>query len=321
MYFWKLHLSPYTAIARWGFLSSFIIQSFAYTAMIMEDFSLFSASRAVTDFIHLGLSMSLSTGLKAVSSFSSSVHAGASMFHSSWVQCLSPDVARGILFTTIFTAGVSRPMLNLKRPMALRAFVMPLMFAKAGSTGRSPTVVSTWSLFLLYSAYANFVVLDALLIASLIFAGVQSMAPTLLPFSTDLTTSSLRCVACGVEGAEGAFFFPTPGAGDAFLLLVCTSLKPSVLMPATAMADQASLFFFLATALSFPDAGAAVGFRTGTRVGFGAGGLGFCTRWAVWGGWLSCLGVCWFLALVTDAMMHSSFSIIFFSMLSSRTAM
>jgi len=282
----------------------------------MEDFSLFSASRADTDLIHLGLSMSLSSGLKAVSSFSSSVHAGALMFHSSVVQCLSPEVARGILFTTMLTVGVSRPMLNPKIPISLRAFVMPLMFARAGSAGRSPTVVSTKSSFLLYSANANLVVFDALLIASLIFAGVQSLAPTLLPFSTDLT-SSLRCLACGVDGAEGAFFLPTPGAGDTFFFLVCTSLKPSVLMPAAAMADQASFFFSSAFSMSFPGAGEAAGFRTGTRVGFGAGGLGFWAR----GGGLLCLGVCGFLALVTEAIMRASISIIFFSMLSSRTAM
>jgi len=114
-------------------LSSVRSHSLASTATIMEDFSLFSASRADTDLIHLGLSMSLSSGLKAVSSFSSSVHAGASMFHSSVVQCLSPEVARGILFTTKLTVGVSRPMLNPKIPISLRAFVMPLMFARAGS--------------------------------------------------------------------------------------------------------------------------------------------------------------------------------------------
>jgi len=283
---------------------------------MIEDFSLFSASKADTDLIHLGLSMSLSSGLKAVSSFSNSVHAGASMFHSSVVQCLSPEVARGMLFTTMLTVGVSRPMLNPKIPMSLRAFVMPLMFAKAGSAGMSPTVVSTRSSFLLYSAYANLVLFEALVIASLIFAGVQSLAPTLLPFSTDLT-SSLRCLACGVDGAEGALFFPTPGAGFALLLLVCTSLKPSVLMPAAAMADHASFFFSLTSSLSFPGVGVVVGFRTGTRVGFGAGGLGFWAR----GKGLFCLGVCGFLALVTEVMIRASISIIFFSMVSSRTAM
>jgi len=250
----------------------------------MEDFSLFSASRADTDLIHLCLSMSLSSGLKAVSSFSRSFHAGASMFHSSVVQCLSPDIARGTLFMTMLTVEVSRPMLNPKMPISLRAFVIPLMFARAGSAARSPTVVSAKLSFLLYSANANLVVSDALLIASLIFAGVQSLAPTLLPFSTDLT-SSLLCLACGVEGAEGAFLLPTPGAGDAFFFLVCTSLKGSVLMPAAAMADQASFFFSLVFSLSPPGAGVAAGFRTGTRVGFGAGGLGFWARGGcfVWG--------------------------------------
>ena len=253
-------------------------QSFASTATMREDFSVFSASRAESDLIHLGLSMSLSSGLKAVSSFSSSVHAGASMFQFAGAQCLSPEVARGMLFMTMFTLVVSRPMLNPKMPMSLRAFVMPLRFATAGSAGRSPMVVSTrWS-FLLYSTYANLVVFDALFIASLIFAGVQSLAPTLVPLSTDLA-SSLRYLACGVEGADGALFLPTPGAGDAFLLLVYTSLKLSVLMPAAAMADQASFFFSLTASLSFPGAGGAAGFRTGTRVGLGAGGLG---HWA-WG--------------------------------------
>jgi len=283
---------------------------------MMEDLSLFSASKADTDLIHLGLSMSLSSGLKPVSSFSSSAHAGASMFHSSGVQCLFPEVARGMLLMTMFTVGVSRPMLNPKMPISLRAFVMPLMFSRAGSAGRFPTVVSTKSSFLLYSANANLVVFDALLIASLIFAGVQSLAPTLLPFSTDLT-SNLRCLAWGVDGAEGALFLPTPGAGDALFLLVCTSLKPSVLMPAAAMADQASFFFSLTSSLSFFGEGAVVGFRTGTRVGFWAGGLGFWAR----GGGLFGLGGCGFLALVMEAMMRVSISIIFFSMLSSRTAM
>jgi len=113
--------------------------------MIMEDLSLFSASSADTDLIHLRLSMSLSSGLKAVSSLSSSVHAGASMFISVGVLCLSPEVARGILFITMFTVAVSRLMLNPKMPMSLRAFVMPLMFDRADSTGRLPTVVSTRS--------------------------------------------------------------------------------------------------------------------------------------------------------------------------------
>jgi len=291
---------------------------------MMEDFSLFSASRADTDLIHLGLSISLSSGLKAVSSFSSSVHAGASMFQSSGTQCLSPEVASGMLFMTMFTVGVSRPILKPKMPMSLRAFVMPLMFVKAGSAGRSPTVVSTRSSFLLYSAYANLVVPDALLIASLILAGVQSLVPSLLFFSTDLT-SSLRCLACGVEGAEGAFFLPTPGAGDAFLLLVCTSLKPSVLMPAAAIADQVSFFFSLVSFLSFSGAGVVVGFRTGTRVGFEAGGFGAGGGLVCWGlgeGWVPLgPGGFGFLALLMEVMMRSSISIIFFSMLSSRIAM
>jgi len=162
-----------------------------------------------------------------------------------------------------------------------------------------------------------------LLIASQIFARVQSLALTLLPFSTDLM-SSLCCLACGVEGAEGALFFPNPGAQDAFLLLVCTSLKPSVLMRAAAMADQASFFFSLTISLFFSGAGAAAGFRAGTRVGFGAGVLGYWVRgfgacWGFWGGEF-CLGVCGFLALVMEAIMRSSISDIFFSILSSRIA-
>jgi len=218
----------------------------------------------------------------------------------------------------MFTVGVSRPMLNPKMPMSLRAFVMPLMFASAGSAGRSPTVVSTRSSFLLYSAYANLVFVDALLIASLIFAGVQSLAPTLLPFSTDLT-SSLRCLTCGVEGAEGALFLPIPGAAGAFFFLVCTSLKPSVLIPAAVMADHVSFFFSLTASFSFSlGAGVVVGFWIATRVGFGAGGLGF---WALGGGGLFGLGVCGFLALVMEVMMRASISTIFFSMLSSRIAM
>jgi len=118
---------------------------------MMEDFSLFSASKADRDLIHMGLSMRLSSGLKAVSLFSRSVQAGASMLHSSGAQCQSPEVARGTLFTTMFTLGVSRSMLKLKLLISLRAFVMPLIFVRTGSAGRSPTVVSTWWSFLLYS--------------------------------------------------------------------------------------------------------------------------------------------------------------------------
>jgi len=246
------------------------------------------------------------------------------MFHSSGTQCLSPEVASAMLFMTMFTVGVSRPILKPKIPMSLQAFIMPLMFVKAGSAGKSPTVVSTRSLFLLYSAYANLVVLDALLIASLILAGVQSLVPTLLFLSTDLT-SSLRCLACGVEGAEGAFFLPTPGAGDAFPLLVCTSLKPSVLIPAAAIADQASFFFSFASSLSFSGAGVVVGFRTGTRVGIEAGGFGvggFLVCWGLGGGRMPPgPGGFGFLALLMEVTMRSSISIIFFSMLSSRIAM
>jgi len=158
-------------------------------------------------------------------------------------------------------------------------------------------------------------------VASLILAAVQSLAPTLLPFSTSLT-SSLRCLACGVEGAEGALFLPMPGALDALLLLVRTSLKPSVFMPAAAMADQASFFFSLTTSLSLLGAGAMVGFRTGTRGGFGAVALGDATR-GFWGGGLFCLGggIDWFLAFVKEAIMRVSISNIVFSMLSSMTAM
>jgi len=219
--------------------------------------------------------MSLSSGLKAVSSFSRSVHTLGSMFHSSGVQCLSPDVARGVLFVAMFAVGVSRPVLNPKMPVSLRAFIMPLMLAGAGSTCRSPTVVRTRSSFLLYSAYANLVPFYAILIASLIFAGVQLLVLTLVPFSTDFT-SSLCCLACGVKGAEGAPFLPTHGPGNAFLLLVCTSLKPSVLIPAATIADQAFFFFSLTASLSFPLGPAAVaGLWTGNGGGVGEEGLGF----------------------------------------------
>jgi len=98
------------------------------------------------------------------------------MFPSSEFQCLSPEVARGIQFMTMFTVGVSRPMLKPQMPISLRAFVLPLMFARAGSARRSSTVVSTRSSFLLNSAYANLMVFDALLIGSQIFAGVQLLA-------------------------------------------------------------------------------------------------------------------------------------------------
>ena len=84
---------------------------------------------------------------------------------------------------------------------------------------------------------------------SLILAGVQLLVPTLLPFLTGLTRS-LRCLACGVEGVEGTLFLPIPGAVDVFVFLVCTSLEPSVLIPAAVMADQASFFFSLTGTLS-----------------------------------------------------------------------
>jgi len=241
----------------------------------MEDYSLFSASSANTDLIHFGLSLSLSSGLKAVSSFSRSVHTLGSMFHSSGVQCLSPDVARGVLFVAMFAVGVSSPVLNPKMPESLRAFGMPLMLARGGSASRSPTVVRTrWS-FLLYSAYVNLVPFDAILIASVIFAGVQLLVSTLLPFSTDFI-SSLCCLVCGVKGAEGAPILPSRGPGNAFLLLVYTSLKQSVLIPAATIADQTSCFFSLTASLSFPlGAGAVAGLWAGTRAGVGEEGLGF----------------------------------------------
>ena len=85
---------------------------------MMEDLSLFSASRADTDLIHLGLSMSVTLLLKVVSSFSSSVYARELMFHSSRVQCVSPEVASGMIFMNMFIVGVSKPMLNPKMPMS-----------------------------------------------------------------------------------------------------------------------------------------------------------------------------------------------------------
>jgi len=94
-------------------------------------------------------------------------------------------------------------------------------------------------------------------------------------------TSSLHCLACGVEGTEGAHLFPISGARDEFLLLVCTSLKPSVLMPAAAIAALAFFFLSLTASFSFTlGASAAAGFWTGTRGGFGkeCSGFGFFSR-------------------------------------------
>jgi len=97
------------------------------------------------------------------------------------------------------------------------------------------------------------------------------------------------------------------------------------LMPAAAIADQASFFFSFASSLLFSGAGVVVGFRAGTRVGFGAGGFGVGGGLACWGlgGGRALLGPggFMFLALVMAATIGPSISIIFFSMLSSRIAM
>ena len=159
----------------------------------MEDFSFFSASSADTHLICFGLSMSQSSGLKEVSSFSSSDHAGESMSPAIGSLSLPSIAARGTLFTTMLIVGISREMLNPYIPMSLRSLVIDLLFAIAGSASRSPTVVRTRSSFLLYSAYAN-LMSDALLIVSLMVAGGQLLALTRLPFSTDLTRN-LRCQA------------------------------------------------------------------------------------------------------------------------------
>jgi len=87
-----------------------------------------------------------------------------------------------------------------------------------------------------------------------------------------------------VEGAEGAFFLPIPGARDAFFFLVCTSLKPSVLKHAATIVDQASFFFSLTASLLFPRARAMVGFRIRTGAGLGNRGLGKGAVLSV-GGW------------------------------------
>ena len=117
----------------------------------------------------------------------------------------------------------------------------------AGSAGVFSIVVRTSSSCLLYSAKANLVCV-APFTASLMFAGVTPALPTLLFFSTDLIIN-LLCLACGVDGAEGAWsgFCPIPGALWLFRLLVGASRKPSRSMPVAVIAAQVCLMAVLVT--------------------------------------------------------------------------
>jgi len=71
---------------------------------MIEDLTLSSIRRVVTDLIHFGLSTSLSWGLKAESSFSSWVHFSELISQSSGCQALSP---KGTLLITRFRVGIT----------------------------------------------------------------------------------------------------------------------------------------------------------------------------------------------------------------------
>jgi len=131
----------------------------------------------------------------------------------------------------------------------LRAFVISLVSRRAGSAGRFSMVVRTSSSCLLYSAYAN-LVLVALFTASLMCAGVRPALPTLRFFSME-RMMSLLCLAWGVEGAEGACWGVAlmPGPLVLFLFLAGASLKPSRSMPVAVMAAQVCLMALLVGAV------------------------------------------------------------------------
>ena len=109
----------------------------------------------------------------------------------------------------------------------------------AGVAGTSSMVVRTSSSARLYSAKAN-LTLEALLTASLMCAGEQPGAPIRLLFSMDLMMSQ-RCLACGVEGAEGPWAWPIPGPVVVFFFLAGTSLNPSVSISAAEIPVQVCL--------------------------------------------------------------------------------
>ena len=214
---------------------------------MMDDFVFFSLRRAAGDLSHFGLSMSLNPGLKSVISPSSSDHFSQLRSQSSGVQSWSP---RGTLSITMLTVATSREMSKPKISRLLRAFVISLVSRRAGSAGRFSMVVRTSSSCLLYSAYAN-LVLVALFTASLMCAGVRPALPTLRFFSME-RMMSLLCLAWGVEGAEGACWgwVLMPGPLALFLFLAGASLKPSRSMPVAVMAAQVCLMALLVGALA-----------------------------------------------------------------------
>jgi len=199
MYLRKVALSPNKA--RQGLLraSCSLTQSVACTTTIMDDFIFFSFCRAVGDLSHFGLSISLSPGLKEVISLPSSDHFSELRSQYSGVQSWSP---RGTLSITMWTVATSRDMSKPKMSRLVTAFVISLVWCRAGSAGRFSMVVRTSSSCLLYPAYAN-LVLVALFTVFLMCAGVRPALPTVRFFSME-RMKSLLCLAWGVEGAEGA---------------------------------------------------------------------------------------------------------------------
>jgi len=147
-------------------------------------------------------------------------------------------------------------------------------------------VVRTSSSWLLYSAYAN-LVLVALFTASLMRAGVRPALPTLRFFSMERMMSPLY-LAWGVEGAEGACWgwVLMPGPLALFLFLAGASLKPSKSIPVAVMAAQVCLMALLVGALVVVVALVLGGGGVLSRLLFAAGALGLLLwpvgRWRIW---------------------------------------
>jgi len=118
----------------------------------------------------------------------------------------------------MLTVATSRDMSKPKMSRLLRAFVISLVSCSAGSAGRFSMVVRPSASCLLYSVYANLVFVE-LFTASLICDGVRPAFPTLQFFSMERIIS-LLCLACGVEGADGACWgwLFTPGPLVLFLI-------------------------------------------------------------------------------------------------------
>jgi len=147
--------------------------------------------------------------------------------------------------------------------MSLWASVMASSSWSAGLAATFSIVVRTSSSALLYLAKAN-LPLDVLLMASLMCEGEMPGAPIRLFFSMDLMMRR-RCLACGVQGAEGAWVWPIPGPVDVFFLLVGTSLNPSVSIPAADIAAQ--VCFTACAVLGFGGLGFVGVFLGGNRDG------------------------------------------------------